>query len=186
MCNAKYIRISPDTFDDEKLKMIEGMPDGNSIIVIWFKLLCLAGKKYSDGVFMLNGNVAYTDEMLATIFRRPPDMVRLALNTFERLDMISVSDGVYSIPNWRRDSIWEDAQRFRCTPEYRAWRKSVFERDDYTCKRCGKRGVKLNAHHIMQFAYYPKLRLETSNGVALCEDCHKLVHKREGRKCRTE
>lgn len=62
--------------------------------------------------------------------------------------------------------------------EYKAWRKSVFERDDYTCQACGVRGAKVNAHHKKQYAFYPELRYDIDNGVTLCVPCHKEVHRR--------
>lgn len=65
----------------------------------------------------------------------------------------------------------------RC-PEYKAWRVSVYRRDDYTCRKCGARGVRLNAHHIKGYAMFPDLRYELSNGITLCEICHKKEHRR--------
>ena len=62
----KWIKITTDIFDDEKILLIESLPDAYSIIVVWFKLLCLAGKQNNSGVFMM-GRIAYTDKMLATI-----------------------------------------------------------------------------------------------------------------------
>jgi hypothetical protein len=55
--------------------------------------------------------------------------------------------------------------------EYKAWRKAVFTRDDFTCQWCGETGY-ITAHHIKSFAYYPELRYEISNGITLCQDCH--------------
>lgn len=70
-----------------------------------------------------------------------------------------------------------EGQEGRNTPEYRAWRKAVFVRDNYTCQICGMRGVKLNAHHIKFYSKYPALRYEVSNGITLCEECHRRVHR---------
>ena len=70
MSDVKWIKIATDIFDDEKILLIESLPSSDELIVIWFKLLCLAGKNNNDGVFMMNDRIAYTDEMLATIFRR--------------------------------------------------------------------------------------------------------------------
>ncbi|WP_242863302.1 phage replisome organizer N-terminal domain-containing protein, partial [Clostridium botulinum] len=75
MAEVKWIKIVTDIFDDEKILLIENMPEADSIVVIWFKLLCLAGKMNNSGVFMLNEKIAYTDEMLATIFRRQLNIV---------------------------------------------------------------------------------------------------------------
>lgn len=100
MADVKWIKIVTDIFDDEKILLIESMPEHDSIIVIWFKLLCFAGKQNNSGVIMLNERIAYTDEMLATVFRRPVNTVRMALKTFEEFDMIRIVDGVITIPNW--------------------------------------------------------------------------------------
>lgn len=102
MADVKWIKIVTDIFDDEKILLIESMPESDSIIVIWFKLLCLAGKNNNSGVFMLNDKIPYTDEMLATIFRRPLNTVRLALRTFEQYGMVEIVNNVLTIPNWSK------------------------------------------------------------------------------------
>ena len=102
MAEVKWIKITTDIFSDEKILLIESLPEADSIIVIWFKLLCLAGKQNNSGVFMMNDKLAYTDEMLATIFRRNISTVRLALNTFEQFGMIETIDSVITIPNWEK------------------------------------------------------------------------------------
>lgn len=99
---VKWIKITTDLFDDEKIAMIESLPAADTIIVIWFKLLTFAGKQNNDGVFLMNDRIAYTDEMLATIFRRDISVVRIALSTFENFGMIEIIDGVVTIPNWNK------------------------------------------------------------------------------------
>lgn len=64
-------------------------------------------------------------------------------------------------------------KRMYNTRYYQDWRKSVYERDSYTCQFCGQVGGKLHADHIKRFAEYPELRFELSNGRTLCVDCHK-------------
>lgn len=61
----------------------------------------------------------------------------------------------------------------RSSYQYADWRKSVFERDNYTCQICNARGVKLHADHIKPFAYFPELRFDITNGRTLCVPCHK-------------
>lgn len=100
MADVKWIKITTDIFDDEKILLIEALPDADSIIVIWFKLLCLAGKMNNRGVFVLNDQIAYTDKMLSTIFRRKESTVQMALKTFESFGMVEIVDGVITIPNW--------------------------------------------------------------------------------------
>jgi predicted phage replisome organizer len=102
MAEVKWIKLCTDVFDDEKILLIESMPEADSIIVIWFKLLCLAGKQNNGGVFALNDKIFYTDEMLAAIFRRPINVVRLALSTFDSFGMVEIINNVYTIPNWEK------------------------------------------------------------------------------------
>ena len=99
MAEVKWIKIVTDVFDDEKILMIETMPEADTIIVIWFKLLCLAGKQNNSGVFQM-GQMPYTDEMFSTIFRRPLNTVRLALKTFEQFGMVVILNNTVTIPNW--------------------------------------------------------------------------------------
>ena len=100
MATVKWIKIVTDIFDDEKMLLIESLPSADSIIVVWFKLLCLAGKNNNSGVFLLNDRIPYTDEMLATIFRKDVNTVRFALKTFADFGMIEIIDNVITIPNW--------------------------------------------------------------------------------------
>lgn len=65
--------------------------------------------------------------------------------------------------------------------EYNIWRKSIFERDDYTCQECRNRGCYLEAHHIKSWANFPELRYEISNGIVLCLECHKQTDNYKGR-----
>lgn len=111
MADVKWIKICTDIFDDDKILLIESMPEADAIIVIWFKLLCMAGKHNNSGVFMMNERIAYTDEMLATIFRRPINTVRLALKVFEQYGMIEIVDGAITIPNWEKHQSLEKLER---------------------------------------------------------------------------
>jgi predicted phage replisome organizer len=101
VADVKWIKITTDIFDDEKILLIESLPDAYAIITVWFKLLCLAGKQNNSGVFMM-GRIPYTDKMLATIFRMKESSVTMALQTFEQFGMIEIVDGVITIPNWEK------------------------------------------------------------------------------------
>ena len=76
--------------------------------------------------------------------------------------------------------------------KYKTWRSKVFERDNWTCQTCSKRGCFLEAHHIKRVSILMDLyKLKTiqdclnckelwniNNGVTLCEDCHNLTKGR--------
>lgn len=131
MAEVKWIKIVTDVFDDEKILMIESMPEADGIIVIWFKLLCLAGKQNNSGVFQM-GRMPYTDEMFSTIFRRPLNTIRLALKTFEQFGMIEILNNTVTIPNWDKhqslDMLEKKKQRDRqYHRERRAAQKALAE-----------------------------------------------------------
>lgn len=111
MADVKWIKIVTDVFDDEKILLIESLPEADSIIVIWFKLLCLAGKQNNSGVFVMNGRIHYTDEMFSTIFRRNINTVRLALSTFENFGMIEKVNDAVTIPNWSKHQNFDQIEK---------------------------------------------------------------------------
>lgn len=79
-------------------------------------------------------------------------------------------------PNWRggvHKLHATERQLFQATTEYVNWRRSVFERDDFTCQHCHNRGGLLHADHIKPFVSHPELRLDLSNGRTLCAGCHR-------------
>lgn len=89
------------------------MPEGDTLIVIWFKLLVLAGKQNYNVVLALDDKIFYTEEILATVFRRKATTVKLALKTFEQFSMIAFVEGAVTIPNWGRNiSILEALRKF--------------------------------------------------------------------------
>ncbi len=111
MAEVKWIKIATDIFDDEKILLIEDLPDAYAIITVWFKLLCLAGKKNNGGVFLMNDKIPYTDKMLATIFRMNESTVKLALNAFEQFKMIEIVEGIITIPNWNKHQTLDAYER---------------------------------------------------------------------------
>ena len=113
MSEVQWIKITTDLFDDEKIQLIESMPEGDTLIVIWFKLLVLAGKQNYSGVLALGDKVFYTEEMLTTVFRRKSTTVKLALKTFEQFGMIAFVDGAVTIPKWEKHQNIDGLEKIR-------------------------------------------------------------------------
>lgn len=74
--------------------------------------------------------------------------------------------------------------------KYTQWRSDIFQRDNWNCQTCNKKGGELEVHHIKSFS---KILLENNiktikdalkckelwdlnNGITLCKDCHKLTN----------
>lgn len=117
MLEVKWIQIATGIFDNRKIKQIERMPEGDAIIVVWIKLLCLAGTCNKNGMIYLTEEIPYTDEMLATEFgmEQPQrfNVLKLALMTFVKFGMIEIVDNVYFISSWERYQNTEALNKIR-------------------------------------------------------------------------
>ncbi|MGN4739098.1 phage replisome organizer N-terminal domain-containing protein [Bacillus cereus group sp. MYBK227-1] len=114
MSDVKWIKLSVSMFDDEKIRIIESMPEADTILICWVKLLSLAGKTNANGYIFLAENIPYTDDMLATVFNRPLNTVRLALETFHKFGMIEVDQEHYiNIKNWGKHQSVQGLEKIR-------------------------------------------------------------------------
>lgn len=79
--------------------------------------------------------------------------------------------------NFWKGGVSSENIKIRASLEYKLWRESVFVRDNWICQKCNRKGYKLNAHHICNFADYIELRTSIENGITFCEKCHIKFHK---------
>ena len=113
MAEIRWIKLRIDMFDDEKIKIIQSMPEGDAILVIWIRIIALAGKCNAGGLVLVEDEFPYTDEMLSVIFGKPLATVRLALKTFEKFRMIeSTEKGLY-ITNFDKHQNIEGMDKIR-------------------------------------------------------------------------
>lgn len=124
----KWIKLSTGIFDNDKIKQIEALPDGDSLIVIWLKLLVLAGEKNDGGAVYFTKTIPYSDQMLSVAFRRPLPTVQLALRTFESFGMIEIINDFIMLPNWEKYQNVEGMDRVREQNRIRQARKREKER----------------------------------------------------------
>lgn len=101
MAEVSWIKIYTDMFErSRKIKQIELMPEGDTILVIWFKLLILAGVINDGGRIYITPQVPFTHESLAYEVRRPLPTVKVALSTFIYYGMIEDNNGFIKVTNW--------------------------------------------------------------------------------------
>lgn len=99
---VSWIKIKLSLFDDEKIKIIESLPDGDSIILVWIKLLIIAGKSNRGGSLSINDTLSYTDQMLSAVIGKPESFIRISLKTLIDLGMVEKDNDRYYIINWNK------------------------------------------------------------------------------------
>lgn len=138
--DVKWIKIDTNIFNDEKILIIEGMDniDKYAVITVWFKLLCLAGKTNNSGIFIINDRFPYTEEMLASIFRQPLQLVKTSLEIFSTLGMVEIIDNVITIPNWEKHQNEDKLEKMReqtrqRVEKHRERQKLAIKHDEKDC-----------------------------------------------------
>ncbi len=110
----------------------------------------------------------------------------------DKIGKAQIGKRIGQLNNMWKGGITPVSSSIRTSLKYKFWRKTIFERDDYTCVWCGKRGGILHVDHIIPFskiiekikfeygisevyekAMECKLLWDTNNGRTLCVDCHK-------------
>ncbi|NMP10582.1 phage replisome organizer N-terminal domain-containing protein [Paenibacillus polymyxa] len=114
MAEIKWIKLSTGMFDDEKIKIIEDMPEADTIIVIWLKLMTMTGRSNMGGYIMLTETIPYTEDMLISVIKRPLPVIKMALSIFERFGMLEVSEqGAFFLPNWEKHQNVDGMEKVR-------------------------------------------------------------------------
>lgn len=110
----KWLKISVGMSDDEKMRLIDAMPRGETVFYFWFRLLIQTAKTNAGGKIYLSEDVPYTKEMLAIIFNRPLETVEFALKVLTDLKMIDIDEnGVITIINWEKHQNVEAMDKVR-------------------------------------------------------------------------
>ena len=113
VADVKWIKITVDMFDNRKIKHLRRLPDGNNIVLIWVMLLTMAGRCNSGGMIFLTENIPYTPKMLADELDFEENTVRLALEALERLGMVVMSNGCFTIAGWEEHQNVEGMDKIR-------------------------------------------------------------------------
>lgn len=83
-------------------------------------------------------------------------------------------------PSYNPNLTDEDRMKRRYIDGYKEWRDEVKRQANYTCDCCGQWGGDLRSHHLNSYKYFPNQRLDVTNGVCLCSNCHSKFHKHMG------
>lgn len=135
MPEITWVKVATDMFDSSrKIKQIEAMPKGDTIIVIWLKLLLLAGDTNDGGAIYITPGVPYTVEGLSVELKRPVAIVKTALDIFQRFGMIQIIDGVIYLTGWEKhqnvDRLAEIREKNRLSQQRSRQKKKLSDDDN--------------------------------------------------------
>ena len=101
--SAPWIKIITRIFEDAKIIALEQLPEGYGVLIIWFKLLTLAGEQNRGGSIYFTDNVPFTAELLAAKWRCKSALVQMALTAFQKFGMLGIDEeGTIWILNWSK------------------------------------------------------------------------------------
>ena len=84
---------------------------------------------------------------------------------------------------WNPNKTDEERIKDRHYPEYSLFIRRVLFRDYYMCQCCGAKNSKDNklvVHHLDGYNWCVEKRTDDTNGITLCENCHKKFHRDYG------
>lgn|SRR5574341_226875 len=114
MSEVTWFKVLTDIFSDDKIKILQSMPEGDSLLVMWFKVLSQAGKTNDGGYIYLKKNIPYTTAMLSTLFGKQQQLVEFALRTFSEFGMIDIDDkGYVFVTNWENHQSVDKLERIK-------------------------------------------------------------------------
>ena len=103
MSDVQWIKLSTGLFENRKIKQLERMCKGDTLLIIWIKLLILAGRLNDDGRVYITPTVGYDHKSLACEMNRPAPVVQQALELFQTFSMITVDEsGIIHIKGWEK------------------------------------------------------------------------------------
>lgn len=102
MAEVRWIKLFIDMWNNRKIKQIETLPDGDTVLIIWLKLLTLAGNINDGGMVYFTKDIPFNEQMLANEFGRPLETVKMALSVFEKFGMVELFDNVIHVTNWEK------------------------------------------------------------------------------------
>ena len=113
MAKVSWIKIEIEMFSNRKIKQIRKMPEGNNIVLIWVRLLTMAGRGNSNGIIFLTENIPYTTKMLADELDFEESIIQLALTVLEKFGMITRDSELLSIPGWEEHQSADELEKIR-------------------------------------------------------------------------
>ena len=178
-----WIKLDINILDDAKIKIIRSHPNGDSVVLLWIGLLCLAMKSSRPGTIEIADGLPYTLDDLANQFNIEKKTVEMGIALFVKYRMIEVfQGGVIDILNFSKHQSLDKIEfvREQNRVRQRRHRKSkLLAITSGNCVYCGSKD-NLEIDHIIPISHGGKGT--DDNLVSACRDCntsknnHDILH----------
>jgi predicted phage replisome organizer len=111
--DVKWLKLMNTMFEDEKIEYIQSLPDGEMVLLIWIRILCLASKSNEDGRLMVTTELPYTVALMAHKFKKSNTQIEYALGVMQKLGMIEIIDDVICVSNWCKYQSTDELAKIR-------------------------------------------------------------------------
>ena len=169
-----FVNIPKGFFNRNDIVYLQSLEHGTDALLVYLKLMLGSSKTY--------GVIQRAERRIHCLIDMDYEVIRRTIPILEKYGLlVGINEDYFRVKDTNQDTVFvskDSSGRDRNSAEYRGWRDAVFKRDMYACQRCGKIGVRLNAHHIKPWAKFADLRFDVDNGITLCEGCHKYIHKK--------
>ena len=131
--SGKWLKLSADFCDDEKIKIIRGHEGGDTFIWIWLWLLTTAMKKETDTLYVVAG-IPYDAALIAQQADVKIDAVVKSIELFSKLKMIDwLTDGGLVLINFHKHQAIAELhhKRYLATDRKRKQRERDISRIEY-------------------------------------------------------
>lgn len=133
----EWVKLSTDMFENRKLRYIQKQEHGNELCLLWVRLLCLAGQSGTSGELWLSDAIPYDVDMLAIDLGIEQDIVEKGIALFNKLDMVTDSDGVMLITGWQEHQAVDNLERTRELTKERVRRYRERKQDETETETAG-------------------------------------------------
>ena len=114
MGDIKWVKLAVDIFEDRKIRQMQLLPNGDTALVIWLKLLVLAGRVNDGGRIYITPELGYTVKSLAVELQRPKAAVQRTMDYLKQVGMVEVNErGIITLVNWDKHQNVEGMDRVR-------------------------------------------------------------------------
>lgn len=111
--DVKWLKLMNTMFEDEKIEYIQSLPDGEMVLLIWIRILCLASKSNEDGRLMVTNELPYTIALMAHKFKKSNTQIEYALGIMQKLGMIEIIEDIICVSNWCKYQSTDELAKIR-------------------------------------------------------------------------